>query len=94
MLHFSHRLTDKFRNAVDFPPLWALTVPRFQRKLPPRVSPETSAVRRPRPLRNETAEQLIAPSDSTPIISIIIIIIIIIMDGSVAEWLACRTPAQ
>jgi len=31
------------------------------------VSPETSAIRRPRPLRNETAEQLIGPSESTAI---------------------------
>jgi len=31
------------------------------------VSPETSEIRRPRALRNETAEQLIGPSDSTAV---------------------------
>ena len=43
------------------------TVNRWKRKLASRVSPETSAIRRPRPLRNETAEQLIGPSDSTAV---------------------------
>jgi len=38
----------------------------LEKKAAPRVSPETSAVSRPRPLKNETAEQLIGPSDSAP----------------------------
>jgi len=38
---------------------WSVESTRWKRKLPSRVSPETSAIRWPKPLRNETAEHLL-----------------------------------
>jgi len=40
---------------------------RWNKKLPSRISPDCSAIRRPRSPRNVVAESLIGPSDSTAI---------------------------